>query len=70
MSGNKEGGIKSAHIAKRLYGKDYHKKLGSLGGKASDSNKSVATIKEKYGEDHYVKAGLKSAEKAKEKRSV
>ena len=33
MSGTKKGGLKAAQTNKERYGKDYYKKMGSVGGK-------------------------------------
>lgn len=34
MAGTKEGGIKAAATNKKLHGKDFYSRLGSMGGKA------------------------------------
>ena len=35
MSGTKKGGVKAAETNKKLYGSDFYKKIGSVGGKRS-----------------------------------
>lgn len=37
MPGTKEGGLKTAQKLKEMHGKDYYKKIGKLGGQASNT---------------------------------
>lgn len=37
MAGTREGGAKTAKVNKERYGQDYYKRIGSIGGKASNT---------------------------------
>ena len=43
MAGNPEQGKKSAQTSKDLYGKDFHSKIGAIGG-AAKVKKGLATL--------------------------
>jgi hypothetical protein len=57
MSGNREGGLKAYKENIRKHGKDYYKRLGAMGGRASGTG-GFASLK--VGKD-----GLTGAERAK-----
>lgn len=47
MSGTRSGGLKSAAKNKLLHGKDFYKRIGSLGGKAKNPNKGFGSSHER-----------------------
>ncbi len=57
MTGNIKGGKKASRTNKERYGKDFYKKIGSLGGKLS---RNCGFASQKVGPD-----GLTGAERAK-----
>jgi general stress protein YciG len=42
LSGTKKGGFKAADTNKKRYGKDFYKKIGSVGGKKTGVKKGFA----------------------------
>lgn len=60
MSGTKKGGFKAADTNKKLYGKDFYKKIGAVGGKKTGVKKGFAANPELARE-----AGKKGGRKSK-----
>ena len=58
MSGNKKGGLKTAATNKILYGEDFYKKIGAMGGKKSRGGGFASEITGKDGLTGYERARI------------
>ena len=44
MPGSKAGGVKAAATTRRIYGDEFYKKIGSMGGKKTGINKGFSSL--------------------------